>query len=92
MTNNGSFNFIKLFPTAEFLSYWDELSLLIACLLLLIRTARKKFKKDDRKYLLLMIGAVAIGLIGNIIFEYQNSSSAIIRDILEISIIIVYFL
>ena len=76
--NNG---IIKLFPTAEFLSYWDELSLLIACLLLLIRTARKKFKKDDRKYLLLMIGAVAIGLIGNIIFEYQNSSSAIIRDI-----------
>ena len=30
--NNG---IIKLFPTAEFLSYWDELSLLIACLLLL---------------------------------------------------------
>lgn len=78
LLNNG---IVKLFPNVEFLSYWDELSFLFICLILLFYTIKMGIKKEDKQYILIILGVTVIGLIGNFIYEYQNSISAIIRDL-----------
>ena len=65
------------------ISYWDEAVGLILGILFLVKS-NDKLHKEDFTYLVMLIAIISIGVIGNIAFGYQESVSAIIRDVVGI--------
>ena len=64
-----------------FFSYWDEIGCFVLIAYYFIRTKRI-VSRSDFTYLMLLLMIIIEGVIGNIDFGYQNSVSAIIRDIM----------
>lgn len=73
---------LKILPTNQIFNYWDELVFGIIVVLWGIKSKRRG--RIEKKYVvtfLEMLVIVVVGIMGNIIFKYQTSASAIIRDI-----------
>ncbi|WP_138311762.1 MULTISPECIES: hypothetical protein [unclassified Clostridium] len=72
---------IRYLPNNGFFNYWDELLFIIIFIVLIIRLTNSRIKKDALIFFLTLISIIIVGLMGNIIFGYQLSANAIIRDI-----------
>lgn len=75
-------NIILKYLPYGILSYWDELFCLFFVMLYIGNTFRKKISKDEIFYLCILVVLLVIGIIGNLIFGYQESIDAIIRDVI----------
>lgn len=67
-------------PDYQLFDYWDEFAFLIIVIWFFINILKKK-SRDTIKLILLLLGIIVVGIAGNIIYRYQISYNAIIRDI-----------
>lgn len=77
--SNIALNYLSFIP---FLQYWDE-SMFALLIIIYIKhlVSKKRIKKDSFLLISLLICITVIGLIGNYIYNYQSSLSAVFRDI-----------
>ncbi|RGH94317.1 hypothetical protein DW708_04695 [Ruminococcus sp. AM27-11LB] len=73
-------NIISRFLPSIF-SYWDELACIIF-LIIYFAKSNGRIRKSESYYFLAILSVIVLGLIGNLVFRYQLSISAIGRDIL----------
>ena len=77
---------INVAKLPDFFNYWDEATTLLLFFYLIIYIIRKKKNRVEDVYFncfLLIMACISIGILGNIIFKYNDNVQAIARDIVN---------